>query len=65
MNRDDISILANLLKANTEIIFKDDFFEGNVLSIEEDFAIYMDFTSEIEREIYLPDFNEYNFTIGE
>jgi len=63
MSSNDIQDLKDLIASGVEIIFKDDFKEGNILYVEGNIACYMDYTDEIEREIDLELFSKDHFVL--
>lgn len=63
MTKNEIKDLQQLIKNNACVIFKDDLKEGNILYVEEDFAFYIDYTDEVEREIDLNDYSSDHFSL--
>ena len=61
MTDQEILELKELVDNNETVIYKNDLKEGNVLCIDDDIALYMDFTNEIEQELYLDIENSQNF----
>jgi len=65
MSDSEMVHLEDCFQSGDEIIFTDDFFQGNVVHVEEDVAVIMDFRDEIEREIFLTDYSISHFEIIE
>ena len=53
--------IKSALGRDETVIFKDDYAEGNIVEIDDGYAIYMDFVKETETEICLADYNENYF----